>query len=122
MQIYYEDNYPTEDYIKGLLLKNFENINSIVFNFYFYKICRPFKGYFGEWEEFYYSIYYQLVHKISKEIIIDRKKLDIIYKKLIIRRFVRSFIVHCIYKPGGRGYLCAKKNFYNLVKCTDYKI
>ena len=41
----------------------------------------------------------------------DKKKLKSILKKLIIKKFLRQYILHCQFKPGGTGYLRSKSHF-----------
>ena len=114
MQIYNEADYPTTDYVKYLLKKNFNQVNPVLFDYYFTIIVDPYKGYFGEWEEFYYVTYYELESKLRNKLIKERIKLDKIAKHLVIKKFIRNFINYWLYRPGGRGYKLAKKHFNSL--------
>jgi len=122
MQIYNDADYPNTDYVKYLFKKNFSQINPILFSYYFDIVVESYKGYFGEWEEFYYFVYYDIESKLKNKIYNDTIKLDKITKHLVVKKFIRKFITYCVYRPGGSGYLLAKTHFYSLYNSLKYKI
>ena len=115
MEIYYDHLYPNHEEVKDIIKQNLGiTINDHIFNYYFDKIALKYKYYYGNWEEFYYVVFFNFMSEITQLIKNDKKKLKSILKKLIIKKFLRQYILHCQFKPGGTGYLRSKSHFDKL--------
>ena len=65
--------------------------------------------------KFYNSIGFQILGELSTKFRIDRIRLDKLYKILIIKRFIRKFRNHILFKPGGKGYLDTRDHYRSLL-------
>ena len=112
----YDSNlYPSPEEVRDIIYSNIGKINPILFDYYYNNEVKKYNFYFGEWEEFYNSIGFQILGELSTKIRIDRIRLDKLYKILIIKRFIRKFRNHILFKPGGKGYLDTRDHYRSLL-------
>ena len=90
MEVYNEELYPTENYVLMTITYPKNNVNKILYKYFYKKIVKSYKGYFGTWDD--YNIYYNRQINIDtyKEYQKLVNKSSNIIKKLIVKNIVRE--------------------------------